>query len=155
MLMENKMLKLNELKPAVGAKKVAKRIGRGTGSGNGCTAGKGNNGHKARSGSSNKFYFEGGQTPLTRRLPKRGFHSPFKVTYQIVNVSSLEKLDAKEITIEIMYENGLIHEADSPVKVLGNGELTKSLIVKAHAFSKSAKDKIDKAKGKTEVINRA
>lgn len=150
------MLKLNELRPAAGSKKVKKRIGRGTGSGNGSTAGMGNNGHKARSGSSNKAYFEGGQTPLTRRLPKRGFHSPFKVEFQIVNVGLLESLDSgKEITVEALFERGLIHKADVPVKILGNGDLTKTLNVKAHAFSKSAKDKIEKAKGKTEVINRA
>jgi large subunit ribosomal protein L15 len=150
------MLKLNELRPATGSKKVAKRIGRGTGSGSGSTAGKGNNGHKARSGSTNKFYFEGGQTPLTRRLPKRGFHSPFKLEYQIVNVETLEKIEnGKEITIESLFEGGLIHNANMPVKILGNGELTKTLIVKAHSFSKSAKEKIEKAKGKTEVINRA
>jgi large subunit ribosomal protein L15 len=154
--MENKMLKLNELRPATGAKKVAKRIGRGTGSGTGSTAGKGNNGDKARSGSFTKFYFEGGQTPLTRRLPKRGFHSPFKTEYQIVNVSILEKIEnGKEITVESLYESGLIHSATMPVKILGNGELTKTLVVKAHSFSKSAKDKIEKAKGKTEVISRA
>lgn len=150
------MLKLNELRPAAGSKKVAKRIGRGTGSGNGCTAGKGNNGHRARSGSSNKLYFEGGQTPLTRRLPKRGFHSPFKEYFQVVNVGSLEVLDnGKEITVEALFENGLIQNAGLPVKILGNGDLTKTLIVKAHAFSKSAKEKIEKAKGKTEVISRA
>lgn len=150
------MLKLNELRPAAGSKKVAKRIGRGTGSGNGCTAGKGNNGHRARSGSSNKLYFEGGQTPLTRRLPKRGFHSPFKVEFQIVNVSVLEKFETgKEITAEILFQSGLIHNAEQPVKILGNGDLTKSLTVKVDAFSKSAKDKIEKAKGKAEVIGRA
>lgn len=150
------MLKLNELRPAAGSKKVAKRIGRGTGSGNGSTAGKGNNGDRARSGSFTKFYFEGGQTPLTRRLPKRGFHSPFKVEYQIVNVSSLDGLDnGKEITIESLFESGLIHNNVLPVKILGNGDLTKTLTVKAHSFSKSAKEKIEKVKGKTEVIIRA
>lgn len=150
------MLKLNELRPAAGAKKVKKRIGRGTGSGSGSTAGHGNNGHKARSGSSNKAYFEGGQTPLTRRLPKRGFHSPFKVEFQIVNVELLESFDStKEITVESLFERGLIHKVDVPVKILGNGDLTKPLNVKVHAFSKSAKEKIEKAKGKTEVINRA
>jgi len=148
------MLKLNELRPTAGSKRNRRRIGRGTGSGRGCTAGKGNNGHKARSGSSTKFYFEGGQTPLTRRLPKRGFHSPFKVEFQIVNISDLENIEnGKEINIEFLYENGLIHNAGIPVKVLGSGELTKTLTVKAHAFSKSAKDKIEKAKGKTEVID--
>jgi large subunit ribosomal protein L15 len=151
------MLKLNELKPAPGATKTAKRIGRGTGSGSGSTAGKGNNGDRARSGSVSKLYFEGGQTPLTRRIPKRGFVSPFKVEYQIVNVSNLETLDnaGKEITVEVLHKLGLIHEIDQPVKILGNGELTKAINIKVHSFSKSAKEKIEKAKGKAEVIGRA
>ena len=151
------MLRLNELKPAKGAKKVAKRIGRGTGSGSGSTAGKGNNGHRARSGSRDKLYFEGGQTPLTRRIPKRGFFSPFKVEYQIVNVGSLEKIEntGKEITVEQLYELGLIYEIDKPVKILGDGELTKAVSVKAHSFSKTAREKIEKAKGKAEVVSRA
>lgn len=151
------MLKLNELKPANGTRKTRRRVGRGQGSGRGCTAGYGNNGHKARSGSSTKLYFEGGQTPLTRRVPKRGFFSPFKLEYQIVNVSSLEKIGSteKEITIELLYSQGLIHEKELPVKILGEGELTKAFTIKAHAFSKSAKDKIEKAKGKAEVVTRA
>ena len=149
------MLKINELKPA--ARKTAKRIGRGTGSGNGSTAGKGNNGATARKGYNTKLYFEGGQTPLTRRLPKRGFFSPFKVEYQIVNIGNLESLDngGKEITIELLHEKGLIHEIDRPVKILGNGELTKAISVKAHSFSKSAREKIEKLKGKAEVVGRA
>jgi len=151
------MLKLNELRPAAGATKNRKRIGRGTGSGQGCTAGKGNNGDHARSGSFQKFYFEGGQTPLTRRIPKRGFINPSKIEYQTVNVGSLETLnsDNPEITIEMLYENGLIHVVDRPVKILGNGELTKAISIKAHSFSKSAKEKIEKAKGKAEVLGRA
>ncbi len=151
------MLKLNELKPAPGAVKNKKRIGRGTGSGSGSTAGKGNNGDRARSGSKEKLYFEGGQTPLTRRIPKRGFHSPFKVEYQIVNVSSLEemKVEVDEINVEILHRQGLVHELDRPVKILGKGELTKALNVKVHAFSKNAKEKIEKNKGKAEVIGRA
>jgi large subunit ribosomal protein L15 len=151
------MLKLNDLKPVPGSRKTSKRVGRGTGSGNGSTAGRGNNGDGARSGAYTKFYFEGGQTPLTRRIPKRGFVSPFKVTYQIVNVGSLDSLeiDVKDITIEVLHKNGLVHEVDRPVKILGNGELTKSFNVKAHSFSKSAKEKIEKAKGKAEVIIRA
>jgi len=151
------MLKLNELKPAAGAVKKRKRIGRGTGSGQGSTAGKGNNGDRARSGAVEKLYFEGGQTPLTRRIPKRGFISPFKIEYQIVNVESLEKIENgdKEITIEFLHEQGLVHEVDRPVKILGNGELTKAISVKAHSFSKSAKEKIEKAKGKAEVLGRA
>jgi large subunit ribosomal protein L15 len=148
------MQKLNELKPAPGSRTNTKRLGRGTGSGQGCTAGKGNNGHKARSGSTNKFYFEGGQTPLTRRIPKRGFTNIFRREYQIVNVGDIEKIGQldKEITIGFLHENGLIHEVDRPVKILGNGELTKNITVKVHAFSKTAREKIEKAKGKAEVI---
>jgi len=151
------MLKLNDLKPVTGSRKTGKRKGRGTGSGNGSTAGRGNNGDGARSGAYTKFYFEGGQTPLTRRIPKRGFVSPFKVVYQIVNVGSLESLEAdvKEINVEVLYNNGLVHEVDRPVKILGEGELTKPLNVKVHSFSKTAKEKIEKAKGKAEVIIRA
>lgn len=151
------MLKLNELQPAVGSRKNKKRIGRGTGSGTGSTAGKGNNGDKARSGSFTKFYFEGGQTPLTRRIPKRGFTNIFRKEYQIVNVSELEKLENvdKEITVEFLHKSGLVHEVDRPVKILGNGELTKTLTIKVNAFSKTAREKIEKAKGKAEVIGRA
>jgi len=148
------MLKLNELKPADGSRKTSKRLGRGTGSGQGSTAGKGNNGDKARSGSFNKYYFEGGQTPLTRRIPKRGFTNIFRTEYQIVNVGDLEKIEAsdKEITVEFLHQNGLVHEVDRPVKILGNGELSKSITVKVHAFSKTAREKIEKAKGKAEVV---
>lgn len=148
------MLKLNDLKPAAGSRKTKKRIGRGTGSGTGSTAGKGNNGHKARTGTSNKYYFEGGQTPLTRRIPKRGFTNIFRTEYQIVNISDLEKLEItdQEIGIEFLHQNGLIHEVDLPVKILGNGELTKKISIKVHAYSKTAREKIEKAKGKAEVI---
>jgi len=148
------MLKLNNLQPAAGSRKTKKRIGRGTGSGTGSTAGKGNNGDKARSGAFNKFYFEGGQTPLTRRIPKRGFTNIFRIEYQIVNVSEIEKIENidKEIDAEFLHKNGLIHEVDRPVKILGNGELTKAVSIKANAFSKTARDKIEKAKGKAEVI---
>jgi len=148
------MLKLNELKPADGSRKTSKRLGRGTGSGQGSTAGKGNNGDNARSGSFNKYYFEGGQTPLTRRIPKRGFTNIFRTEYQIVNVGDLEKIEAsdKEITVEFLHQNGLVHEVDRPVKILGNGELSKSITVKVHAFSKTAREKIEKAKGKAEVV---
>jgi large subunit ribosomal protein L15 len=148
------MLKLNEIKPAPGAKKSVKRVGRGQGNGKGCTAGHGYNGHKARSGSTNKPYFEGGQTPLTRRLPKRGFFNNFKAVYQIINVGSLEALNVgdKEITVEVLFELGLVNHKAMPVKVLGDGEVTKPLIIKAHSFSKSAREKIEKAKGKAEVV---
>jgi large subunit ribosomal protein L15 len=147
------MLKLNEIKPAIGSNKKVRRIGRGQGSGKGHTAGKGNNGDRSRSGSVTKPYFEGGQTPLTRRLPKRGFHSPFKTEFQIVNIRDLENLEVggKEINAEVLFEHGLIKDADQPLKILGDGALTKPLIIRASSFSKSAKDKIEKAKGKAEV----
>ncbi|MBN1576422.1 MAG: 50S ribosomal protein L15 [Chitinispirillaceae bacterium] len=147
-------MRCNELKPVAGSRKKSKRLGRGTGSGTGSTAGKGNNGHKARSGSRNKYYFEGGQTPLTRRIPKRGFTNIFRQEYQIVNVGDLERMGQvdKEITVGFLHENGLIHEVDRPVKILGNGELNKTITVKVHAFSKTAREKIEKVKGKAEVI---
>jgi len=147
------MLKLNEIRPAAGSNKQSRRVGRGTGSGRGCTAGSGNNGGLARSGAGIKPYFEGGQTPLTRRLPKKGFHSPFKTEYQIVNVGDLSAAETggKEITAAMLYEKGLVKDAVLPVKILGKGEMTRPLSVSAHAFSKSAKEKIEKAKGKAEA----
>ncbi|MDO5576045.1 MAG: 50S ribosomal protein L15 [Fibrobacter sp.] len=150
------MLKLNEIKPAKGCKKSAKRIGRGQGSGTGSTAGKGNNGYRARKGAPARTYFEGGQTPLVRRLPKRGFFNPFKKEFQIVNVGDLEKIDFEgEISVETLHANGLIHEVDRPVKILGDGDLTKAIAIKVHSFSKTAREKIENAKGKAEVIGRA
>jgi large subunit ribosomal protein L15 len=148
------MLKMNNLKPSAGSRRETKRLGRGTASGQGKTAGHGSNGDKSRSGSFQKFYFEGGQTPLTRRLPKVGFHSPFKAEYQIVNVGMLEEADlgGKEVTADALRELGLIHDRDKPVKVLGSGELTKALVFKVNAYSKTAKEKIEKAKGKAEVV---
>ena len=148
------MLKMNNLKPAAGSHRETKRLGRGTASGQGKTAGYGSGGAKSRSGRQEKFYFEGGQTPLTRRVPKVGFHSPFKKEYQIVNVGALEETDAggRDITAEVLRELGLIHDAGEPVKILGAGELTKTLNFKVNAYSKAAKDKIEKAKGKAEVV---
>jgi large subunit ribosomal protein L15 len=137
-------MKMNELKPAPGASRRAFRVGRGQGSGNGCTAGRGNNGHKARSGSTGKAYFEGGQTPLSRRIPKRGFVSPFKIEYQVVNVGEIEAIDSqgKEIDAKVLFENGLIHSLELPIKILGNGTITKTVSVKADAYSKSAREKL-------------
>jgi large subunit ribosomal protein L15 len=148
------MLKMNNLKPAPGSNRPTKRLGRGTASGQGKTAGHGEDGEKSRSGSHQKFYFEGGQTPLTRRVPKVGFHSPFKKEFQIVNVGSLEEADIGDrvVTGEVLRELGLIHEADKPVKILGTGELTKPLTFKVNAYSKTAKEKIEKANGKAEVV---
>ena len=148
------MINLNNLKPGAGSRRPTKRLGRGTASGQGKTAGHGSNGDKSRSGAYQKFYFEGGQTPLTRRVPKFGFHSPFKMEYQIVNVGSLETAEVagKDITAEVLRELGLIHEVDKPVKILGSGELSKALTFKVNAYSKTAKEKIEKVKGKAEVI---
>ena len=149
-------MKLNEIRPAEGSNRQRRRIGRGTGNGKGCTAGKGNNGHLARSGSGTKPYFEGGQTPLTRRLPKRGFHSPFKTEYQVINIKDIAAINAggREITVEMLYEQGLIKAKDLPLKILGKGELTEPLTIRAHAFSKAAKEKIEKVKGKAEATSR-
>jgi large subunit ribosomal protein L15 len=148
------MLKLNNLKPSAGSHRETKRLGRGTASGQGKTAGHGSNGDKSRSGSYQKFYFEGGQTPLTRRIPKVGFHSPFKKEFQIVNVGMLEEADVggTEVTAEVLRRLGLIHEAGKPVKILGSGELTKALVFRVDAYSKSAREKIEKANGKAEVV---
>jgi len=148
------MLKMNNLKPAPGSHRDTKRLGRGTGSGQGKTAGHGSNGDGSRSGAYQKFYFEGGQTPLTRRIPKVGFHSPFKKEFQIVNVGMLEEasVSGREVTADVLRELGLIHDAGKPVKILGSGELTKPFVFKANAFSKIAKEKIEKAKGKAEVV---
>jgi large subunit ribosomal protein L15 len=136
------MLNLNDLKPAAGSVRNRMRVGRGQGSGNGTTAGRGNNGHSARNGTSEKTYFEGGQTPLVRRTPKKGFVSPFKVAYQVVNVGQLETLDIQEIDAKTLFEHGLIGSPDRPVKILGGGTLTKTVTVKADAYSKSARDKL-------------
>jgi len=148
------MLTMKELKPKEGSKKNAKRLGRGNASGWGTTSGRGNNGAKARRGASIKLYYEGGQTPITRRLPKKGFTNIFKKNFQIVNVGDIQNStsDAKEVDAQWFYDNGLIHSKDVPIKILGNGEFSKGLAVKAHAFSKTAREKIEKAKGKVEVI---
>ncbi len=141
------MLKMNNLKPGRGARRSKDRIGRGQGSGTGCTAGKGHKGDKSRSGSRFKAYFEGGQTPMTRRIPKRGFDSPFRKVYQIVNVKDLASIENqdREIDAQVLFESGLIHRADKPVKVLGMGEIEKAITVKADAYSKSARQKLKNA----------
>lgn len=133
-------------------RKRKKRVGRGIGSGKGKTAGRGTKGQKARESVS--LHMEGGQTPLHLRLPKqKGFKNPFKKEWQIVNLKDLNRLsDVEEVTPDILFEKGLVKERDIPVKILGEGELKKPLIVKAHAFSASAKEKIEKAGGKVEVI---
>ena len=146
-------MKLQDLQPALGSTKKAYRKGRGAGSGNGKTAGRGHKGQWARSGGGVRPGFEGGQMPLARRLPKRGFNNIFGTTYAAVNVSALERFEnGTEVTTELLLETGIISKALDGVKILGNGELTKSLTVKAAAFSASAKEKIEKAGGKAEVI---
>jgi large subunit ribosomal protein L15 len=145
---------LSNLKPPKGAKHAKKRIGRGQGSGQGKTAGRGHKGAKSRSGFKFKRGFEGGQMPLHRRVPKRGFHNPFRVEYEVVNLDTLgEKFDAGTIvTPETLRERGLLAGSDRPVKVLARGEITKKLTVRAHKFSGKAAEKIAAAGGATEVI---
>jgi large subunit ribosomal protein L15 len=146
-------MKLEELKPASGSRKKSKRVGRGPGSGNGKTAGKGHKGQKARSGGVKGPGFEGGQMPLQRRLPKRGFTNIFRKEYAIVNLADLEKMAGSDpVTPEALVQKGLIKSLKDGVKVLGTGELKTKLVVRAHKFSKSALDKIQAAGGKAEVI---
>ena len=146
-------MKLNELKYTEGARRESKRIGRGHGSGNGKTAGKGHKGQNARSGGGVRPGFEGGQMPLYRRLPKRGFHNKFANNFVEVNVKDLERFDANaEITAEVLKEAGVISKICDGVVVLGNGEITKPLTIKAKKFTKSAEEKIVAAGGKVQVI---
>lgn len=147
-------MKLHELSPAAGSTHVSKRVGRGHGSGWGKTAGKGHKGQNARSGGGVRPGFEGGQMPLSRRVPKRGFVNIFATKYANVNVGELnEKFeDGAVIDVDALKAVGLIKKAYDGVKVLGDGEVSKNLTVKAAAFSKSAKEKIEQAGGKTEVV---
>ena len=146
-------MKLYELSPAAGSVKDVKRIGRGHGSGNGKTAGKGHKGQNARSGGGVRPGFEGGQMPMTRRIPKRGFNNIFATKYSVVNISDLDQfVDGTVVDADLLKASGLIKKTNDGVKILGNGELTKNLTVKAAAFSASAKEKIEKAGGKAEVM---
>ena len=147
-------MKLNELSPAEGSKKIAYRKGRGHGSGNGKTAGRGHKGQKARSGGGVRPGFEGGQTPLYRRMPKRGFNNKiFAVKYAEVNVGDLNEFeDGAVVDIAALIEAGVIKKAYDGVSVLGNGELSKKITVKAARFTKTAAAKIESAGGKAEVI---
>ena len=144
-------LNLSTLRAVKGARKKPKRIGRGPGSGHGKTATAGNKGQLSRSGRKQYFGFEGGQNPLHRRLPKRGFTNLFRTEYAVVNVGALNALDG-EITPERMVQAGLVKAMLSGIKILGDGELTKAIVVKAHRFSKSAAEKIARAGGRAEVI---
>ena len=144
---------LSSLKYAPGSRKTRKRVGRGPGSGWGKTSGRGHKGAGSRSGSKRRAWFEGGQMPLQRRIPKFGFHNPFRVEYAVVNISQLEKMDdVTEFTPDVMQEKGLIRNFKKPVKILGNGELTRKIDVKAHKFSKSAVEKIEKAGGSVTTL---
>ena len=146
-------MKLNELSPAVGSTKEAYRKGRGAGSGNGKTAGRGHKGQKARSGGGVRIGFEGGQMPLARRLPKRGFNNIFAKPLEVINVSALNKFeDGATVNVCDLLEKGILSKCEYGVKILGNGEVTKKLTVRASAFSASAKEKIEKAGGTAEVI---
>lgn len=146
-------MKLHEMKYTEGARKSRKRIGRGHASGTGKTAGKGHKGQNARSGGGVRLGFEGGQTPIARRLPKRGFTNFTRKEFAIVNVESLNKFDnGVEITPELLIETGLVKKELDGIKILGQGELEKKLVVKANKFSKSAVAVIEKAGGKVEVI---
>lgn len=146
-------MKLNELKPAPGSKKEKRRVGRGVGSGMGKTSTRGQTGQKSRSGGGVRPGFEGGQMPLSRRLPKRGFTNIFAKEYSIVNVSDLNRFeDGTEITAELLKEQRLIRQILDGVKILGNGEITKKLTVKAAKFTKTATEKIVAAGGTAEVV---
>ena len=143
------LIHLGNLSPTKGSRKNKKRIGRGTGSGQGCTAGKGNNGQKSRSGYKRRYWFEGGQMPLQRRVPKYGFTNIFRKEFQVVNLDILNNFDIKvKITPEILKEHGIIKKLSIPVKILGRGEITRAIEIESQAFSKSAVEKIEKAGGK-------
>ena len=146
-------MKLHELSPAPGSVRDVKRIGRGHGSGNGKTAGKGHKGQKARAGRGIRAGFEGGQMPLHRRIPKRGFNNIFATPYVAINVAALNRFeDGAVVTTEALLEAGIIKKAPYGVKILGNGKIEKKLTVQVAAFSESAKAKIEAAGGKAEVI---
>jgi len=146
-------MKLHDLKPAVGATTAAKRLGRGIGSGLGKTSGKGHKGAKARSGGGKGPGFEGGQIPLMRRIPKRGFTNKFRTEYVAINVDRLEIFeDGQVVTPVELIEMGIIKKIEDGVKIMGNGDITKKLTVKANKFTATAKEKIEAAGGKAEVI---
>ncbi|MCC3378106.1 50S ribosomal protein L15 [Paenibacillus farraposensis] len=146
-------MKLHELSPAPGSRKERKRLGRGPSSGTGKTSGRGHKGQNARSGGGVRPGFEGGQNPLYRRLPKRGFVNPTRKEYAVLNIEDLNNFAAgTEVSPEFLLNNGIVKNAKSGIKILGNGELNVKLTVKANKFSQSAVEKIEAAGGKTEVI---
>ena len=145
-------MKLLSLRPSIGATQSKKRPGRGNGSGLGRTAGRGEKGYHARSGSKNRSWFEGGQMPIHRRLPKRGFsNSIFRKTYQVVNLQAINELGLETVDAQILQEKGLVRSALQPIKILGGGNIDSSVKVIASCFSKSAKEKIEQAGGSVEV----
>ena len=146
-------MKLHELKPAAGSRKTRKRVGRGPGSGTGKTSGRGHKGQKSRSGYKRRYSFEGGQMPLARRLPKRGFTNLFRKTFRTVNVDRLNAFEAGSvIDVEAMQLAGLLRKGRSDVKILGNGSLEVALTVRAHKFTRTAAEKIEAAGGKIEQL---
>ncbi len=150
---EHNTISLSTLSPAKGSRKKKVRVGRGIGSKLGKTSGSGNKGQKSRRGYSRRRGFEGGQMPLHRRIPKRGFHNPFREEYSVINLEELNVFpEGETVTPELLRAHGFVRKATGPVKVLGDGELKNKLAVHAHAFSASAKEKITKAGGTFEVV---
>ena len=145
-------MNLSQLRPPAGQRRRPKRVGRGMGSGMGKTSGRGEKGQKSRSGYKRKRGFEGGQMPLIRRVPKRGFHNPFRKEYAIVNLSRLEALEGDAFSPDILIERGVVKKLGAGLKILGGGEVSRALTVSAHGFTKSAKQKIEAAGGKAEVL---
>jgi len=143
---------LDTLKPACGSTKNRKRVGRGNASGTGGTSGRGNKGSGSRSGMKFRAYFEGGQMPLYRHLPKRGFTNIFKEEFQVVNLDRVARLQVAEVNPEVLQKNGLIKSLKKPVKILGRGEVTTAIKVTAHAFSELAKEKLIASGGKAELL---
>lgn len=147
------MIRLGELKGAKGSTHKVKRLGRGAGSGKGDTSGKGHKGLLARKGGGRRIGYEGGQTPMIRRIPKRGFHNFARKEYEIINLTQLQEANLKEVSLESLREAGILKGNEVYLKVLGSGEITKAISVKAHKFSETAKLKLEKAGGKIEVID--
>jgi large subunit ribosomal protein L15 len=150
------MLQLNNLKPASGARRNKKRVGRGPGSGHGTTATRGTKGQRSRSGSGSRGWFEGGQMPIYRRVPKRGFHSRNRVEYQVVNLSDFERLEAgREITVDYLKERGMVNGREPVVKILAGGDVASAFRVRVHAVSAAARRKIEEKGGSVEIVPRA
>ncbi len=146
-------MRLSDLGPAAGAKKKRKRIGCGAGSGHGKTACRGENGQRSRSGSTKRPWFEGGQMPLQRRVPKRGFHNRFRIEYQIVNVKDLSRFSADaDVNVDGLLESGLINKKGIRVKLLGSGEIDRALKIEVHACTKKARELVEKAGGEIRII---